>query len=383
MSDLEARDSNGKQIAIGRLSNLIAIGSDRQTEVIQKAMARAIKDKLVLPKTMEIGVVNKKTFISLPEDDRALGMTNHALGQLCTMIEIPKTYVNNLLEDCAGMDDNARWGLLQDIFKVHLQQGTFLDRKKKPAKFLLRYMNDKLHAVLSRSYNRMLGTAMMMQPFLAECANAGAKPTEALYDDLKTSLKCMQPVVYEPIDGEFVAFGATYTNSDFGAGGLVVSGSILRIMSGTTSVLESKLKKIHLGALIKESDIELSQETMQHEARAHAGAVRDMVKEIFSEKNVEETLDIIRAAHEKGISWGALTSKARKFLNESELELLKGLLSKSKDGTVDLPPITINSLGDPEANAWWASAALGQIADNIADVERKVEIQELAGDLLK
>ena len=383
MSNHEANDSNGKKRAIDQLAKQIAVGQEAQQRVIQKAMERTIKDRLVLPRTMRVGAALDKTFISLPEDTASLDITNHALGQLCSMLEIPKMYVNNLLKECAGMEGGDRWNLLETIFSMHLERGSYLDRKKKPAKFLLRYMNDKLHAVLSRSYNRMLGTAMMMQPFLMECATAGAQPTEAFLADLKTTIKCMQPIVYEPVDGEFVAFGATYTNSDFGAGGLEVSGSILRIMSGTTTVLESKLKKIHLGGLIKESDIEMSQETMQHEARAHMSAVRDMVKEIFSEKNIDENLDLIRAAHEKGISCGVLTSKARKFLNEGELELLKQMLGKSKDGNNELPPITVNSLGDPEANAWWAAAALGQIASNIADVERKVELQEFAGDLLK
>lgn len=387
MSVDEARDSNGKQLALDRLAHLITVGEDLQTKVIRKAVERVIVDKLVYPKDTSITVKGKDRVLLFrnPENEEEEGVqvTNHALNQICGVLEIPKIYVNRLLDECVGMPESIRHTLLESLFNKHFQHGVFLDRKRHPAKFLQRSMDGKLHAFLSRSYNRMLGTALMMRPFLEECALAGARPTAAFHDALKTTIQCVQPVIYEPVDGEFVAFGASYVNSDFGAGSLLVCGSVLRIMSGTTSVLESRMKKVHLGALIKDSDIALSQETMVKESQAHASAVRDMVREVFSEKNIEETLELVRFSHEHKISWDKLTGKAKECLGKAELDMLKELLGRTKDGTVDLPPITVNSLGDPEANAWWAAAALGHIATNVVDVERKVSIQELAGNLLK
>lgn len=383
MSDLEARDSNGKQKALEHLTKIIAVGEDAQQVVIKRAMERVITDKLVPPAETKVNVHGKDVFIQIAGNNRGMAATNLALNQICKTLDIPKLYVNRLLEECVGMDEAHRHDLLETIFNTHFSKGDFRDRKKHSAKFLHRYMNGKLHAFLTRSYNRMLGTAMMMRPFLEECAVAGARPSEANHDDAKTSLKCVQPIIYEPVDGEFIAFGVTYTNSDFGAGSLVVSGSVLRVMSGTTSVLDSQMKKVHLGALIKDSDIDLSQETMLRESQAHASAVKDMVRDVFSEKNIQQTLDLVRFSIEHKISWSNLVSRAKEFLGKAELEMLNQLLISTKDEVIDLPPVTLNTNGDPEANAWWAAAALGRIASTIPDVERKVGLQELAGDLLK
>lgn len=384
MTDLEARDSQGKANALRTLGKTISVGEERQRTVIQHALKRVIVDKLAAPTQIHMNVDNDKLMLLYDNSpSEPVVISNHALNQICGVTGIPKAYVNKLLTECVGMPLIFRMSLLQHIFNTHFHVGAYVDRKGKPAKFLHRLMNGELFGFLSRSYNRKLGTVAMMKPFLERCAAHGAKPTEALHGHLKTSLKCVQPIVYEPVDGEFVAFGATYTNSDFGAGGMTVSDSILRISTGTTSVIQDKLRRIHLGALITESEIELSEDTLEKESAAHIGAVKDTVNDIFSNKRIETSLELIRFAFEHKIQWERLKARAKDVLNKEELEKLNTLLGMTKEGIVDLPPVTLNSSGDPEVNAWWASAALGCISASITDVEKKVSIQELAGELLK
>lgn len=383
MSNLEAFDSLGKDKAISILANIVAVGVERQKSVIQSALKRVIIDKLVEPKQFSVHADVNRLYAYYPSVGVArFIIDNHAVNQICQTTAIPKLYVNKLMSDLVGMPEVTRMAITNYLFNYHLHEGVYVDRKNQPAKFLHRIMNGELCAFLSRSYNRKLGTVAMMRPFLEECAKHGAQPTEALHSKLKTSLKCVSPTVYEPVDGEFVAFGATYTNSDFGSGGLMVSGVILRITSGTTSVLDSNLRKIHLGALIKESDIELSESTIDHETKAHQGAIRDMVNATFSEENVKKTLDIVKFAAERKLPWDKLVSKAKDVLSKEDFDKLHTMLLDTKNEIIDLPPITLDSIGDPEANAWWAAAALGRLADGIQDVERKLEIQELAGGLL-
>lgn len=383
MTDLEARDSQGKQKAIAILSNIVAVGVERQKDVVKSALKRVIVDYLVEPRQFNIGAENNKLLGYYPTKSAdPVHINNNAVGQICKLTEIPKLYVNKLLDELLGMQEMTRMAIARYVFNAHLHEGIYLDRKGKPAKFLHRIVNGELCGFLSRNYNRKLGTVAMMRPFLEECAKHDAKPVDALHSTLKTALKCVSPVIYEPVDGEFVAFGATYTNSDFGAGGLTVSGVILRISSGTTSVLGSNLRKIHLGSLISDSDIELSESTMDHESKAHQGAVRDMVASVFSQDNIKKTLDLVKFATENRISWEKLTKQAKEVLSKAELEKLHAMLLDTKNEIIDLPPVTVDSLGDPEANAWWAAAALGRIADGTPDVERKLEIQELAGGLI-
>lgn len=386
MNDLEARDSQGKAKALSILTNTIAIGEARQSSIIQSALKRVIVDKLVEPSLTSVNADNDKIYLCYAnsgEDHNALfPVSNHAIGQMCNVAGIPKTYINKLMSECVGMSEVPRMALVDYIFNTHFREGVYKDRKGLPAKFLHRLMNGELVGFLSRNYNRKLGTVAMMRPFIEQCTKHGARPVEAVHSTLKTSLKCVLPTVYEPIDGEFVAFGATYTNSDFGAGSLTVNSVVLRISSGSSSVLEGKMKKVHLGAMITDSDIELSENTMNLESKTHQAAVRDMVDVAFSEETIRNTIETVKFAAERKLPWDKLVSKAKEILNKAELDKLYALLGESRKGVIDLPPVTVNDLGDPEANAWWASAALGTLASDIQNVERKLEIQELAGSLL-
>lgn len=381
MHDLEAKDSSAKKAALERLQLLVSVGEKHQATVIQRALQRTIVDRLVDPRAATMTYQLGGLLMNYPGS--FVTISNHALSQMCGVTGIPKLYVNKLMGEFIGMKEAIRSELIVHLFNTHFHEGVYLDRKKHRAKFLHRVLDGKLHGFLSRSFNRKLGTVAMMRPFLEECSRHGAKPTQALTSELKTSIKCVLPVIFEPIAGEFVAIGATYTNSDFGSGSLEVSGSILRVSTGSTSVLQSKMKKIHLGALITDSEIELSEATMEKESSTHSSAVRDMVNYVFSPQNVEETLALVKLAAESKLRWDQVAGRAKDTLTKAELEKLETLLQQTHEGIIDLPPVTLNKAGDMEASAWWASAALGQIAAETADVEHKIAIQGLAGDLLK
>jgi hypothetical protein len=386
----EAPDSAGKRLALEKLDNIINSGEQQQNDVIKKMLAVTITDKLVDPKLMLIEESSVRetyeTGLELRYQQTSLNtvtITDHALGQLCGVARVPKTYANALLEGCVGMSVLIRKHLLCYLLNTHFQRGIFVDKKNNPTKFLHRISNGQLWGFLSRNYNRKLGTVAMLRPFLEECAIHGSKPIDARVSPLQAVLKCVQPIIYEPVPGEFIAFGATYTNSDFGAGSLLVQGVILRISSGTSAVLESRLRKIHLGAVISEEEIELSEETLRKESETHSSAVRDMVKDVFSEASIERALKMVEYSVTHKIPWNQLTNQLKDLLHQGEVTSLEELLKSTKSGIVDLPPVTVNSNGDPEANAWWAAAALGVIAARVEDVDRRASIQELAGKILK
>lgn len=387
--DLEARETEAKKLAVEKLTNTIAKGADEQTAIIKHVMARTIVDRLVDPR---LGIVEEHDsggFSFRYDEERQATISSHALGQMCAIARIPKTYINALTNEeapCVGMSRELRRHLVCYLFNQHFQFGIYLDRKGNRTKFLHRILphesGPELCGFLSRNYNRKLGTKNMMRPFIEECTILGAKPCEAFASNLRTVLKCILPVVFEPVDGEFVAIGATYANSDFGSGSLEVTGVILRIKTGTSSVLENKLRKIHLGAIISDEEIELSEETLEKEAAAHISAVRDMTRNIFSKENIERSLKMVKYSIENKIAWNKLKDKLSDVLKQDELTSVEEMLKATKSGIIDLPPVTSNDAGDPEANAWWAAAALGVIAARTNDTDRKADMQGLAGKLI-
>lgn len=382
---LEAQDSVGKRMATDKLTQIIALGQEAQADVIKKMLAITIVDKLVDPRFMLVEETGKRDLAIRYQTGSpdVVEVDDHALGQMCKTARIPKTYMNELLDGCVGMSVPIRHHLAVYILNTHFQRGVFLDKKNNATKFLHRIVNGRVYGFLSRNYNRKLGTAAMLKPFIEQCGLHGAQPIDARRTPLKAVLKCVQPVIYEPVPGEFVAFGATYTNSDFGDGSLLVQGVILRISSGTSAVLESHLRKVHLGAVISEAEIELSEETLAKESETHVSAVKDMVKDVFSEPNIERSLKLIELSITRKIPWSQLSGQLKELLNQDEVASMAELLKGTRGGIVDLPPVTLNETGDPEANAWWAAAALGIIASRVEDVDRRTSIQELAGKVLK
>lgn len=386
---LEAAESQAKTQALSQLTRSISVGQERQNEVIKQVLSVTIRDKLVDPRSMTFTLpLSERDPITLHyEQGQGSEVVNlsedHALGQLASLAKIPKLYINALRTECVGLPFVERHALLCRILNVHFQKGKFYDRRGQHTKFLHRIVQGELLGVLSRNYNRKMGTAAMLRPFLEECAREGAKPISAQKDRLRVTLQCALPVVFEPVPKEFVAFGVIYSNSDYGAGSLTVQGVLYRIGSGSSMVLEDRLRKIHLGAVISESEIELSEATLLKESAAHVSAVRDMVRHAFSHDNIEQSLALVQIAIEKKMVWSVLMHKVKDLLTKGELSNLEGMLAGTQQGVIDLPQVTVDEHGDAEANAWWASAALGIIAAQSTDMEHKVGIQELAGKLLK
>jgi hypothetical protein len=281
------------------------------------------------------------------------------------------------------MSSELRQHLVCYLFNNHFHYGLFRDKKGNPTKFLHRIMQGELWGFLSRTYNRKLGTAACSGLSSKSATSSEPSPPAPMRAPLQAVLECVLPTIYEPVPGEFVAFGATYTNSDFGKGSLLVRGVLLRISSGTSAVLENKLRKIHLGAVISDEEIELSEETLKKESETHVSAVRDLVKDVFSPANIERSLKMVEHAVTHKIPWKQLAEQMKEVLSQSEVTSMEEMLKSTQSGIIDLPPITINIDCDPEANAWWASAALGVIAERIDDVDRRTSIRELAGKLLK
>jgi len=370
------------------------IGARQQKVVIERVMKMVIVDRLVDPRAMEFTMRQDQLRLNY---DRSftkkapfdVSLHNHAINQLCAVAEVPKLYVNRLLSGCVGMDHQVRYSLLRTILNTHFRKGMYFDRRGNSAQFLHRIVqkgdrfdDDRLCGFLSRSFNHRIQTAPLMKAFVEQSAQFQAGPVEAFASDTRLVLKSVLPHVFEPVPGEYVGLGATFANSDFGAGKLKVAHFVMRVSSGTTSVLDESLSRVHLGSIIQDSDIDLSDATSKDEMKAMEGAVRDAVNGMFEFKAIERALKAIEYAHQKEIPWHKLKGMLSKVLRKDEIGTVEQLLKGGISDVVDLPNPAQDPDNNPVATGWWASNLVGWMAVKEKDPDRKSDLQELGGELL-
>jgi len=360
------------------LRKRVQVGHEQQNEAIKAVLNRYIQDKLVLPKCISFFYTkdNELRLTNAMKDD-AVKIHPHALNQMCEIMGINRGYVSRLH---AGKQWERE--LLLTNFNQLMQLGEYIDQKKEPAKFLQRSVNGELRGFLSRRYNRSLSTGPLLRSFLEACQLKGAGAIEAATTDIKTTLKCVLPMVFEPVEGEFVAFGATFTNSDFGAGRLKLSGTVMRVGTGTVSVLEDKYSKVHVGKPILESEIAMTEDTDNKVVIAAQAIIRDTVDAILSDESLELAMRAIQQANEKEIPWWKLKDLLNNVLGKKDLEQMKSMIESDIYNVISLPPM-LSSGGVDVLSEWGAANLIGWFAQKEKDADRKAELQDVAGKLLK
>ena len=385
IKDLEAIDSVKAQRAKDRLQKRVRAGAEQQKDAIEKAVNTVIVDRLYYPKKMHFVVSPTQDHIWLEyevEQGKSYSIHNHALGQMAEVCGMPRIFASKLRR--GDFDSTMRWQLelLCHNFNELFHERSYTDGKNRPLKYLRRAVGDQIRGFQGKNFKRSLKTADLLRVFIEECAGYRAAPVEAWTTDVKTTIKCVLPFVFEPIPGEFVAFGETFGNSDFGAGRLSVSSTLMRISSGTIQVLEDAMSKIHLGKVIEGDDtMELSNETLEHELDAHKSGLRDVIRAQFDVNNIKSRLDAVRAAHDAGIDWYKLRGQLMKVLAKKDIEFVKSLLEQGDD-LIDLPPVTTGSDGNRKATNWWAANVVGWMANKEKDEDKKHSMQQLAGELV-
>jgi hypothetical protein len=195
---------------------------------------------------------------------------------------------------------------------------------------------------------------------------------------VKIALKCALPIVFEPIKGEFVCVGVEWINSDFGAARNRVALVVWMPSNNRFAVLGDTLSQVHIGSVIEESDIEVSEETSQKEAEAQASAMNDAVTQQLSDEKVERLLNAISDAHASDIPWHKLKGYLAKFVGKKALESLEQAF---KEEVVDLPPLR-HVDGEIRPTKWWASNALSWLANRTEDADDRLALQHAAGTFI-
>lgn len=366
------------EFAEKQMNNRFLAGEKEECALVEQVARNVILDRLVPPKSMEFVVTGFEPYTLLLAYNGGNGfyIHRHAFGQLCSKVGFPMSYAQALLGE-------QKWKtvLLCHNLNELFHQTEWPDRSG-PARFLHRIVGNELRGFLSHRFNRHLASAPMLSTFVDTCRAQGARPIEATTTAVRISLKYLLPKVFQAFVGENVCFGSEFGNSDFGAGRLTVRSTIWRASSATSSVLDEVFGKVHIGSVIEDSDIEMSDDTAHKEVLAQQGAIRDAVTQQLQEKTVERLLKAIRLAHEEEVPWGRLRPQLAKFLGKAELEMMEYHLEGTVGSIVDLPPVSYQA-GVRTPNSYWASAYLGVLASRSEDPDKRLELQKEAGRLLE
>lgn len=357
-----------------RMNQRFLAGEKEEAVLIEQVAKNVIVDKLVPPKAMEFFHHDGKIVLGYGVNQGLTRIHRHAFNQLCAKVEFPLIYASKL--DVGDWKRDLLCHNLNELF----HQPDWAARGG-PQRFLHRLVGGELRAFLSHRYNRHLATAPMLRTFVESCRTQGARPIDATTTAVRVSLKYLLPKVFEAFPGENVCFGSEFGNSDFGAGRLTVRSTIWRASTGTSSVLDEVFGKVHIGSVIEDSDIEMSDDTAHKEVVAQQGAIRDAVTQQLEEKTVERLLKAIRLAREEEVPWSRLRPQLAKFLSKADQEWMEGLLTGKATNIIDLPPVT-HYAGEFTPNIWWASACVGALADKSEDADRRITLQQEAGKLL-
>jgi hypothetical protein len=390
LQDLAASDSVGREVSQARLAVRIDKTEEQQNEILTKLMQHTIVDKLVPTKNMSFCHSHEKLLIGFMEkNEERYSIHRHALAQMADVSGLTRAYLWKLHDIQSPERELWKRNLLSYNLNTLFSLGDFKSKNGKDKRYLVRVVGSEVRGFLSQSYNRKLMTAPLLRTFIETCRQNHAGPTDVSATDVRVRVKYMLPLVFEPIENEFVSFGVTFGNSDFGAGRLVISGSIIRIGTETTSVLSDDYSRTHLGRVIKDEDLAdtdwISNETADKEVEAFKGYIRDKVVSILGFENVEKTIKAIQLAHEKKVPWYKLKDKLKELLTKQESDFLEFLLSDvSSTMTMNLPPVEkVNNAETSTPTAWWAANAVGMLAEKESDPDRRSDLQHMAGKLIQ
>lgn len=365
------------------LKQKFELGKEAQVVLVQKVADLHIKDRLVLPSEMRISVSRGERSLTY-SDGLTADIHNHAFGQICSTAEFRKeqVYIYERLNEVWSYD------LINTNLNTIFCYRSYLDRKRQPAKFLHRLVTPQgsprpqLRGFLSRVFNRFLASRPLLKGFISACMEVGAQPIEASTSDVFFSLKCFLPHIFEPSPGEFVIFGATWSNSDFGRGRMAVSLTAMRLATGGSLVFTDALSRRHIGSIIQDSDIEISETTARKEVEAQVSAIHDCVRHELSEESVNKMVDVLAEAAEKKIPWARIKNELPS-LGKSEIATLQEYLKQTQQGIIDLPPVGLDEDNEPIPNRWWVSNAVSYLAEKTDDPDKKADLQAAAGTILQ
>lgn len=351
-----------------RLEERIHASVPRVTRVIEQVQSDVPDDGIVLGRALQFAVTPEtKELAVFMAGDKAISPTRplltihkNAIGQLAEKAKIPN--VRSFMTDLTARGD---WG--KNLVAHNLNE---IYHHMNGERYLMRSVRGELRGFLSDQYRR-LDSRPLMDAFVDAIQKYGARPMDGFALETKIRVRAYLPMVFEPFPGELMAFGAELGDSDFGDGALTLSGIVERMWCTNLATTEDVLTKVHIGKRLSDN-VRFSDETYALDTKAMASAVSDMAGHVLGTDAVNGYCDLVKRANEEKVDAHSITTWCKKHLNKTEGEKV---IEKFASPEIEMLP--------PGQTTWRWSNCLSWLAVETVDEEHKLELQDLAGRILR
>ena len=281
--------------------------------------------------------------------------------QLCSKAKLPIRYARDLISQFDQKEkDGTFWGpeLLAHNFTELM--------KNSNSRHLLRSYNGQVRGFLSDRYRR-LDSQQLAQEFVSGMKEVGAVPVKGDFSDTSFHLRALLPQVYEPIPNEVLAFGMSWSNSDYGRGANVIEVFALRLWCTNYAIGQNCMRQIHIGRRFESGNINFSQKTHDLDTEASVSAMSDVIRGGLKEDNIHNILSAIRDAYEEEIHPKTVFANLRKAIGKGMAEEVVEAYNSAD--IENLPP------GNSK---WRMSNAISWVAQE-KEVDERFKLMRLAG----
>jgi len=352
----------GQSIALSKLEQIVQDGRVRAMGGLQKLSEEygLRKDYMVKPSVIDFADSDALTPVV---DGNPYSLTQHSRSQLLKRASVPVAYADTLEKH--SRQDLLRFNLLSMLPTVS-REG-----------ILFRTVRDTAKGILSSSYKRM-DASPLFEEYAQMSLQMGMVPYRGDITETRAYLSFIRPEVIELMPGEYVVMGTEQRTSDYGRGAYGYCLSVLRLLCQNGMVGMDMLRAVHLGsrfdgARLNGTDsgvIQLSNETMDLDARTVRSALRDTIRGTNDQMKALETT--LREKAGESVNLAAALDKLKKGgMKKETVEKVKTMYE------ADLP---VEAL--PEAPGVWRLANVISLLANKAEGDEALDLQDTAMALM-
>lgn len=235
-------------------------------------------------------------------------------------------------------------------------------------KFLIRSVKGTVRGFVSDRY-KIIDSGPIIEAFISAFQKYDAVATGGRYTDTHVHVRCVLPIIFEPIKDEVLLFGLHLRTSDFGHGALELKGFVNRLRCTNLMMTQDSFRTVHLGSRLAESDFSYSFRTRELAEKTEVSKVKDVVKQMLSPEAVNHRIQLIQHAAETEVDADAVLKGLRKKSRLTEVEGREAA-ELYRSAEVELLP---------RGNSTWRlSNAISLLAQRQSD-DRRLELEGVAG----
>jgi hypothetical protein len=306
--------------------------------------------------------------VDQPTGITSLELSDHALGQISTDLEIPKRYFDRMKVEAPKLFvENIHHWLYQTpkrkLVRAYKGQAQLADTRGTGVAVQMEHGPDLGRAWLSDRYRR-LDNIEIARKLLPEFENLGTEVTfhNAAITDEKFYLRALFPRIEGEVKvGDVVQWGVQIKNSEVGSGQFEIENFLNRLICTNGMIVSSVFSARHVGKRLGEN---LSDEAIRADDKAFWLAARDELKAACNQESFDAVLATLRNATDGAIITAPIAATerlAKTFeLSDGEKEAVLTQLASNGDFT-----------------RWGALNAITAAAKNVDSFDRRVELEEL------